>query len=68
MLVPGKWTKAKISNSQGNCVEVYWDPLRKEILVRDTKDKGEGRKLRFYPDEWESLTRQIKENPIGFVA
>ncbi|MEU1390282.1 MULTISPECIES: DUF397 domain-containing protein [unclassified Nonomuraea] len=48
----GEWTKAKASGDNGgSCVEV----MRQSddgVLVRDTKDRGEGPVLAFTRDEW----------------
>jgi hypothetical protein len=48
----GVWTKAKASGGNGgSCVEVMRRPDN-HVLVRDTKDHGEGPVLTFTPDEW----------------
>jgi hypothetical protein len=48
----GEWTKARASGGNGgSCVEV----MRRSdggVLVRDTKDHGEGPVLSFTRDEW----------------
>jgi hypothetical protein len=46
------WTKAKASGDNGgSCVEVMRRP-DDGVLVRDTKDHGEGPVLSFTKDEW----------------
>jgi hypothetical protein len=46
------WTKAKASGGNGgSCVEVMRRP-DDGVLVRDTKDQGEGPILSFTKDEW----------------
>ncbi|MEU6717582.1 DUF397 domain-containing protein [Nonomuraea sp. NPDC046802] len=51
-LTVGVWTKAQASGGNGgSCVEVMRRPDN-HILVRDTKDQGEGPVLTFTPDEW----------------
>ncbi|GGP04733.1 DUF397 domain-containing protein [Nonomuraea glycinis] len=48
----GVWTKAKASGDNGgSCVEVMRRP-DDGVLVRDTKDQGEGPVLSFTKDEW----------------
>ncbi|MFI6712118.1 DUF397 domain-containing protein [Nonomuraea sp. NPDC050478] len=51
----GVWTKAKASGGNGgSCVEVMRRP-DDSVLLRDTKDQGEGPVLAFGPDEWRAF-------------
>lgn len=51
----GVWTKAKASGDNGgSCVEVMRRP-DDSVLVRDTKDRGQGPVLSFRPDEWRAF-------------
>lgn len=47
------FVKSTYSNPSGNCVEVALG--NDEVLVRDTKDKGEGPVLRFTGAEWDAF-------------
>ncbi|MGW2155224.1 DUF397 domain-containing protein [Nonomuraea sp. NPDC001699] len=48
----GVWVKATASGGNGgSCVEVMRQP-DDGVLVRDTKDRGEGPTLAFTRDEW----------------
>jgi len=51
-MLSNTWKKSSRSNGNGgnNCVEVRM--TSDGILVRDTKDQGNGPVLTFTPDEW----------------
>lgn len=54
------WRKSSFSgNGGGDCVEVADDT--RNVLVRDTKDRG-GARLDFSPSAWAAFTRGLK-NP-----
>lgn len=54
------WRKSSFSgNTQGNCVEA--GQSRSSVLVRDTKDCGQGPVLRVAPDAWRRFTGGIKQ-------
>lgn len=51
----GVWKKSSKSDASGPwCVEVA-GAEEGDVLVRDTKDNGEGLVLRFTPDEWRAF-------------
>jgi hypothetical protein len=53
-----KWIKSSYSGAQGgNCLEAADHDSR--VLVRDTKDRT-GPMLRFTPDAWRRLVKQVK--------
>jgi len=51
-MLSNTWKKSSRSNGNGgnNCVEVCM--TSDGVLVRDTKDQGNGPVLTFTPDEW----------------
>ncbi len=52
------WRKSSYSgDNSGNCIEVADDDSR--VIVRDTKDRT-GPVLRFTPDAWRRLVKQLK--------
>jgi hypothetical protein len=52
----GVWAKSSLSGPWTDaCVEVAGGADLEEILVRDTKDKGEGPILHFNRAEWEAF-------------
>ena len=54
------WRKSSYSgNGGGECVEVA---NADDLLVRDTKDHGQGLVLRFSPAAWRRFTDQIKQS------
>jgi Domain of unknown function (DUF397) len=54
------WRKSSYSGNGGNCVEVA-DPGSR-VLVRDTKQAGQGPVLAVSPDAWRRLVEQVKAN------
>lgn len=53
------WIKSSYSGaSGGNCIEVNDAATR--VLVRDTKQAGNGPVLRFTPDAWKAFASTIK--------
>ncbi len=53
-----KWIKSSYSGAQGgNCIEVANDSA---VLVRDTKQNGNGPMLRFTPDAWRRFADRVK--------
>lgn len=57
-LTPG-WRKASYSGNGGaNCVEAGTAPGA--VLIRDTKDRGNGTVLRISPDDWKRFTESIR--------
>ena len=57
-LNPG-WRKSSYSGNGGaNCVETGTVPG--EVLIRDTKDQGNGPVLRITPTEWRRFAASIK--------
>lgn len=53
------WHKSARSNPSGNCVEV--SEGSEYVLVRDTKDKGNGPVLKFTRDEWTAFIGGAKD-------
>lgn len=47
-----RWRKATASAANGNCVEVGPVSAQSMVLVRDTKDRGEGSVLGFSRKAW----------------
>jgi Domain of unknown function (DUF397) len=59
-----RWRKASYSgNGGGSCVEVADHGRR--VLVRDTKDHGQGPVLRFSPDAWRRFADRVKRSLAG---
>ena len=52
------WRKSSYSGNGVNCVELGSMPGA--ILVRDTKDSGNGPVLRVAPGDWKRFTASIK--------
>jgi hypothetical protein len=66
-MVTGSWSKSSFSNPSGNCVEVKIGNHGK-VLVRDSKDNGDGPELSFSLDDWALLIQEIKDGfavPMG---
>ena len=58
------WRKSSFSGSQGgNCVEVAGHDGM--ILVRDTKDHGDGRVHRFTPASWRAFVAAVRNRESG---
>ena len=55
------WRKSTSSLPNGACVEVAFTG-ENEVLVRDTKDKGEGPILRFTGPEWDAFVAGVKDS------
>jgi len=56
--VDPRWRKSSYSgNGGGSCVEVGQDD---RVLVRDTKQHGQGPVLTFGPQTWETFLRAVK--------
>jgi Domain of unknown function (DUF397) len=54
-----KWRKSSYSgNGGGECVEVG---TADHVLVRDTKDHGQGPVLRFPADTWQRFVDRLKD-------
>jgi hypothetical protein len=56
------WKKSTRSNGNGgsNCVEIMITD--NQILVRDTKDNGQGAELSFTPAEWQAFIEGVKDS------
>jgi Domain of unknown function (DUF397) len=54
-----RWRKSSYSDNGGNCAEVADDTHC--VLVRDTKDHGQGPVLRVAPAAWRRFTGQMKK-------
>jgi hypothetical protein len=58
------WRKSSHSgNGGGNCVEAGSAPG--QVLIRDTKDNGEGPVLRVSAETWRAFTKTIRATPRG---
>jgi Domain of unknown function (DUF397) len=54
------WRKSSYSGNGGaNCVET--GNMTGAVLIRDTKDRGNGPVLRVTPDAWRRFTAAIKD-------
>jgi hypothetical protein len=53
-----KWRKSSYSSAQGNCVEVADNDSR--VMMRDTKQAGQGPVLTVNSAAWRSFTAKIK--------
>jgi hypothetical protein len=51
------WRTSSHSGGEGNCVEIGNDT---RVLVRDTKQAGQGPMLRFTPEAWRRFAVQLK--------
>lgn len=49
------WIKALKSSNNGSCVEVNLTDQAPAVLVRDSKDQGNGPVLKFTPAEWDAF-------------
>jgi hypothetical protein len=59
-----RWRKSSYSGNGGSdCVEVGNDARR--VLVRDTKDHGQGPVLRFSPEAWRRFADRVKRSLAG---
>jgi Domain of unknown function (DUF397) len=59
-----RWRKSSYSGNGGSdCVEVGNDARR--VLVRDTKDRGQGLVLRFSPEAWRRFADLVKRSLAG---
>jgi hypothetical protein len=56
--VDPRWRKASFSGNGANCVEAGHDPGA--VLIRDTKDNGQGPVLRVSSEAWEKFTASLK--------
>lgn len=54
---PVVWVKSSYSNATGNCVEVGQTPG--QVLVRDTKDHGQG-VLAVAPEVWVNFLAEVR--------
>jgi hypothetical protein len=55
------WRKSSFSGSNGgNCIEV--GTTASAVLVRDTKDHGDGPLLAFAPRAWEAFAAKVKQS------
>ncbi|MGH3189274.1 MAG: DUF397 domain-containing protein [Streptosporangiaceae bacterium] len=54
------WRKSRYSGNGGNCVEVADHANR--VLVRDTKNHGDGPVLRFSHDAWRRFADRVKRS------
>lgn len=62
-LSPAPWRTSSYSSQDGNCVEVTSDRTSRNVMVRDTKDRG-GFTLHVPAAEWRrfvSAARQFKD-------
>ena len=58
-MVVGGWRKSSYSgNNGGDCVEV--GHREAGVLVRDTKQRGQGPVLKFSPVVWRRFAEQVK--------
>ncbi|MGD0607846.1 MAG: DUF397 domain-containing protein [Streptosporangiaceae bacterium] len=53
-----KWRKSSYSGGQGNCIEVADDDSR--VMVRDTKQAGQGPVLTVGSAAWRSFMAKVK--------
>ena len=56
--VDPRWRKASYSGNGANCVEAGHVPGA--VLIRDTKDNGQGPVLRVSSVAWEKFTASLK--------
>jgi hypothetical protein len=57
------WRKSSYSGNGGSsCIEVASDGA---VMVRDTKQDGQGPVLTFSPDAWRSFTRSAKDASLS---
>jgi hypothetical protein len=62
-----RWRKSSYSGNGGaSCVEVG-QTRGGTILVRDTKDDGEGPVLTFTPAEWEAFTAGVRDGEFDLI-
>jgi hypothetical protein len=53
------WRKSSHSGNGNNCVEIGHAPAT-HVLIRDTKDNGNGPVLRVTPRDWKRFTASVK--------
>jgi hypothetical protein len=53
------WRKSRYSGQGANCVEVA--PTNEGVLVRDTKDQGNGPVIPFTTAEWAEFLREVRQ-------
>jgi hypothetical protein len=58
MSMKSNWRKSSYSGDQGNCIEVADDDSR--VMVRDTKQAGQGPVLTVSSAAWRSFTAEVK--------
>ena len=63
LIMDSGWAKSTYSNTNGACVETTFTGDG-EVLVRDTKDKGEGPTLRFPPAVWDAFIKGVKNGEM----
>jgi hypothetical protein len=60
------WRKSRFSGASENCVEVA--PTADGVLVRDTKDHGNGPVISFTAAAWADFLRDVREgNPSATI-
>lgn len=65
----GVWAKSSLSGPwTDNCVEVAGAENLEEILVRDTKDNGNGPVLTFTPAEWNAFLGGVRLGEFDLPA
>ena len=56
--VDPRWRKASFSGNGANCVEAGHVPGA--VVIRDTKDSGQGPVLRVSSEAWEKFTASLR--------
>lgn len=54
---PTGWFKSSFSASNSSCVEVQFN--RENVLIRDTKDQGEGPTISVTADQWQKFLDEL---------